>query len=133
VNYHDTLPTTPGDYKACSHYDSILSLSQSGKWWDHADERLQDREVEQQLPLIGPLPATQEQAIGLACEVAFARMVVADYQWCAGNRAGPDTERGVDDVLERLASCETRFVRQGERSLSLLRDMERVTGELTKK
>jgi len=74
-----------------------------------------------------------EASIAILCEVAFARMVVADYQWCAGNRAGPDTERGVDDVLERLASCETRFVRQGERSLSLLRDMERVTGELTKK
>jgi len=120
VNYHDTAPTTPGDYKACSHYDSILSLSQSGKWWDHADERLQDHEVEQQLPLIGPLPATQEQAIALACEVAFARM------WLAGN------------VQTKFQQWDTRIklfrrFNDGERTLELLRDMERVTAELTKK
>lgn len=73
-----------------------------------------------------------DESVAILCEVAFARMVVADYQWCSGNGTGPTTDEATRDVMPRLSDCEHRFVRKGERSLSLLRDMERVTGELTK-
>ena len=128
MNYHDTVPSEDGAY--CD-YDCVF-FRQAGAWRTYEGQDLDAGEIEKCLPLIGPLPDTPDEMLTLACEVAFARMVVADYQYCTGNTRGPQDEDAISDVMPRLGDCENRFVRKGERSLSLLRDMQRVTRELTR-
>lgn len=107
MNYHDTVPTQPGRY--WTRYGIQHMTSTTGAFNIPDDDFM-----------LGPLPTTQEEAISLACEVAFARMAVA---WNV-----------IPSALNLpYLRCYQRFTCNGERSLSLLRDMERVTGELTKK
>lgn len=117
MKYHDTVPSERGLYR--TRYGVQLIDSTTKAFSIPPDDFM-----------LGPLPTTPDEAIALACEVQFARMCVADYQWCSGNGTGPTTDEATRDVMPRLSDCEHRFVRKGERSLSLYRDMERVAGEL---
>jgi len=117
MKYHETVP------------DDDSPKRYIGRCYDA--ERIMQIPVKEPDWCFGPLPSTNDEAIALACELAFARMVVADYQWCSGNGTGPTTDEATRDVMPRLSDCEHRFVRKGERSITLYRDMERVTGELT--
>lgn len=123
MKYHETVPSEPGDYKSCAPgCDRFISRSQSGKWWDDSDDRLQDHLVSDYLPLLGPLPSTNDEAITLACEVQFARM-------CLAMLRNPFRWDEVPGLQERYNGLVFQFEKQGS-SLSLYRDMERVTEEL---
>lgn len=117
MNYHDTVPSEPG-YYWCGPTADVVWRDTSDRWY-LLDKHMPTSEVEQLLPLIGPLPETADTMLALACEVAFARMWLAsrkmfDYQ-----------------CDEDFAKACIRF-EQGERSLSLLRDLQLVTRELTR-
>ena len=119
MNYHETLPTTPGDYYS-------LSVEGDGPWlrddgvWFVGYKQISQEYAALHLPMFGPLPDEEEAALSLACEVAFARMV---RRWCFYSG---------DNDFASYATAFDRFILDNERSLSLLREMERVTGELTK-
>lgn len=121
MNYHDTVPTQPGDYR---NRTGFTFQRAEGRWWAQG-QLASDELIKSQLPLIGPLPTTQDEAIALACEVAFARMQCAQ----ACDMRPLLQQKRSHDVANALA---LKFCLQGERSLSLLREMERVTGELIK-
>lgn len=117
-------------------HETKSTCQESGFYIFYAGGRLESAfggngNVEYYLPskiewLYGPEPASREAALTISCEVAFARMEVS---WV--NKSPFNTPS--NDVIASYADVRIRFAIEGERSLSLLRDMERVTGELTKK
>lgn len=119
MNYHDTVPSEDGFY-ITPDGTKFQRLGAFDMWLYGGMACLQFT-VEQNLPLLGPLPATQDEALALACDVAFARMSFA-----LNNARHGVTQKLYDQYHDLL----NRFM-EGLRSLSLLRDMQRVTGELT--
>ena len=115
MNYHETLPTTPGLYLIDG--TEALMFRSDGKWYGHAAREVFD--VERFTPMLGPLPRWEEDFLSLACEVAFARMSRAAFK--------VDYHRRCE-----FLDAQWKYLHEGP-SLSLLREMERVTGELTKK
>lgn len=117
MNYHDTVPTAGGLYLIDRNEALFL---RDGQWTGNGGTSVDD--VERFLPLLGPLPETDDAMLALACEVAFARM------WLAYHNATIETKMG--QVGDNWFAIVCSFERN-ERSLSLLRDMERVTTSLT--
>lgn len=106
MNYHDTAPSEG-----------------KGHWWSIPKRfaiGLRECLMESDLPLIGPLPVTSDEAIALACEVAFARMERAAFN---SMYSMPDSRAAEYNTVR------AKLLIDGP-SLSLLRDMQRVTREL---
>ena len=113
MNYHDTVPTEMGDYWS-PKYACYLWRTSVG-WVQVGRGKLTDEEVGTRLPLIR-LPSTNHSALSLACDVAFARM------WMLSDNQSNLHRWNIMKLYGRFST--------GERSLSLLRDMEQVTGKL---
>lgn len=117
MNYHDTVPTIEGLYLIDRNEALFL---RDGQWSGNGGKPVDD--VERFMPMLGPLPDADDAMLSLACEVAFARMAAA---WAASQDWFNKSELPYVATYDRFTG--------GERSLSLLREIERVTGELTKK
>jgi hypothetical protein len=112
MNYHETVPSEPGLYLIDG--TEALMFHSDGKWYGHAAREVFD--VERFTPMLGPLPTREEGFLSMACEVAFARMML--LRW---DRTEHDSQA--------FENCRSDM-RDGNRSIELLRDMERVTAEL---
>ena len=119
MRYHETVPSESGFYIDVRSPGTLQMLGFfGGSYTNECSET-----VNPLYPLIGWLPTNKDEAIALACEVAFARMEVSRHSL-------PVSLRNMDDALVRsYVVARERFL-GNERSLSLLRDMERVTREL---
>ena len=106
MKYHETVPS-----EMHGIYWSIGCLR---------DLRASGCIMQSDMPLLGPLPSTNDEAITLACEVQFARM-------CVANNTAPIK----GECQHRYSLLAMRFLLDNERSLSLLRDMEKGTIELS--
>lgn len=106
MRYRETVPSELGRY--WTRYGIQHTTSTTSQFDIPADDFM-----------LGPLPESPDAALALACEVAFARMVTA---WKASKLYYHKSELPYVQTFEQFLA--------GERSLSLLREMERVTSEL---
>lgn len=121
MRYHETVPSEPGLYLLDG--TEALLFHSDGKWYGHAAREVFD--VERFTPMLGPLPRWDEDFIALACEVAFARMMMALI-----GRRGQEYSAFIDRSAMVSATASPYYAGERSLSLSLYRDMERVTREL---